>query len=107
MTEKRATITEPIATIDLVDDGALSLTSLIGLLMDAANRIPVELRETARAQVDVCYSGSSIDVTYERPETDEEQAKRLHNAAQWESYQEKLEMDQYLRLKAIYEGKIG
>ena len=101
----RETRPEEVTSIDMID-GEFSLTSLIALLMDAANRVPIELRETALVNVDFSYdSKGTIDVTYERPETDEEHAKR-QLANQWVQHEnDRREMDTYLRLKAKFGDK--
>lgn len=88
----RSTVTVTVASQERYDEGPFSfgasytdgsLSEVIDSLIAIRDSIPAEYRSAARCEIDSesGYEGShyaSIEVTYERPETDEEVTRRLH-----------------------------
>lgn len=89
------------------EDG--SLQEVIDSLLGIAARIPEEFRSAARCKIDsvLGYEDStyaSIEVTFRRPETDEEWGARIAKAERKELQEEAKARRDYELLKQRFEG---
>lgn len=69
-----------------------------GLLLEA----PVEYREQVTVCVETGEYSTHFEIFYDRPETDEEMAKRVQSEMAWEQSRESRERAAYERLKAKF-----
>lgn len=111
---KRATVTVTVANHQLYDDGPFyfgetftdgSLNKVIASLEAIRDSIPPEYRDAARCGIDSesGYEGShyaNIEVTYSRPETDEEWEARKADVHRRLANQTAAKREQLARLKA-------
>lgn len=107
--DDRKTITEYPLISRYYSDGELNDTSLVNaveVLTAILNDIPAEYREQARFTVDngndYDLAEATITVSYTRPETDEEVARRHERQATEKRYREAEERRRYEVLKAKF-----
>lgn len=86
-----------------------TLKAVINSLEEIRNSIPEEYRDKASCEINSVsgYEGShyaQIAVFYTRLETPEERNKRLEYQIMEQRHQQQKQLNEYLRLKAIYEG---
>jgi len=82
-------------------------TEFVAWFAEKISEIPVEYRETAQIDIDSssCYDSSfaSIEIFYDRPETDDEMSLREHEELRKQREQELRELQTLATLKKKYE----
>lgn len=91
---------------DFPPEGAIEFAKWLGDLMA---QVPAEHAGTARLEIDSIRSYedrhyATVCFTYDRPETDEEEAKRLADDRRAAEAQRSREMQQFEALRHKYEG---
>lgn len=103
MTEKMRLVEVPISLEELRKvKGADGMQAWVDAILA---RVPAEFRDTIRVTLDSYGDGDTlVNLLYERPETEAEQAWREDREALWARDREAAERAEYERLKAKFEG---